>query len=134
MRRRDFITFIGGAATWPVTARGQQTIPVVGFVFSGGQSSRAAPYVTVFKLGLEAVGFVEGQTVVVEYHWLGGHDEGLPALVAELVQRRVAVIVGDTSPAVAAKKATSAIPIVFMTGTASALWTASAIQAAMPRA
>jgi putative ABC transport system substrate-binding protein len=117
MRRRDFITLIGGAVTWPVTGRGQQIVPVVGFVFSGGQSSRAAPYVTACKLGLEEVGFDEGQNFVVEYHWLGGHDEGLPALVAELVQRRVAVIVGDTSPAMAAKKATSAIPIVFMTGT-----------------
>jgi putative tryptophan/tyrosine transport system substrate-binding protein len=114
MRRRDFITLIGGAVTWPVTGWGQ-TIPVVGFVVSGGQGG--ASYVTAFKLGLEAVGFVEGQNVVVEYHWLGGHDEGLPALVAELVQRRVAVIFGDTSPAMAAKKATSAIPIVFMTGT-----------------
>jgi putative tryptophan/tyrosine transport system substrate-binding protein len=76
VRRSDFITLIGGAVTWPVTDRGQQTIPVVGFVFSGGQSSRAAPYVTAFKLGLEEVGFAEGQNLVAEYHWLGGHDEG----------------------------------------------------------
>jgi putative tryptophan/tyrosine transport system substrate-binding protein len=104
---------------WPVTGRTQQIVPVVGLVFSGGSASSAAARanVTKFKLGLEAVGFTEGQTVAVEYHWLGGHDESLPALMAELVQRQVAVIVGDTSPAIAAKKASSTIPIVFMTGT-----------------
>jgi putative ABC transport system substrate-binding protein len=117
MKRRDFITLVGGAVTWPVSGRAQQTIPVVAFVFSGTASSTAAPYVTAFKLGLEAVGFIEGQNVAVEYHLPGGHDEGLPALMAELVQRRVAVIVGDTSPAIAAKTATSTIPIVFVTGT-----------------
>ena len=117
MKRRDFITLVGGAVTWPVAGRAQQTIPVVAFVFSGTTSSTAAPYVTAFKLGLEAVGFIEGQNVAVEYHLPGGHDEGLPALIAELVQRRVAVIVGDTSPAIVAKTATSTIPIVFVTGT-----------------
>jgi putative ABC transport system substrate-binding protein len=119
MRRREFITLLGGAVTWPVTGRAQQTIPVVGFVVSGSLSGAAAraPYVMKFKLGLEGLGFIEGQNVAVEYHWLGGHDEGLPALMAELVQRQVDVIVADTSPAVAAKKATSTIPIVFMTGT-----------------
>jgi putative tryptophan/tyrosine transport system substrate-binding protein len=116
MRRRDFITMLGVAVTWSVTVRGQQTIPVVGFVFSGS-ASRWAPYVTAFKQGLEEIGFIEGQNVSVEYHWPGGHDEGLPPLMAEFVQRRVAVIVGDTSPAIAAKKATSTIPIVFLTGT-----------------
>jgi putative tryptophan/tyrosine transport system substrate-binding protein len=115
MRRREFITLLGGAVTWPVTGRAQQTIPVVGFVFSGTAS--AAPYIMAFKLGLEAVGFIEGQNVAVEYHLPGGHDEGLPALMAELVKRQVAVIVGDTSPAIAAKTATSTIPIVFLTGT-----------------
>ena len=117
MRRREFIAFVGASVTWPVTARAQRTIPVVGFVFSGTASSAAAPYVTAFKLGLEAVGFIEGQNVAVEYHWPGGHDEGLPALMAELAHRQVAIIVGDTSPAIAAKKATSTIPIVFLTGT-----------------
>ena len=117
MKRRDFITLLGGAVTWPVTVRAQQTIPVVGFVFSGTSSSAAAPYAMAFKLGLETVGFIEGQNVAVEYHWSGGDDEGLPALMAEFVQKQVAVIVGDTSPAIAAKKATSTIPIVFLTGT-----------------
>jgi putative tryptophan/tyrosine transport system substrate-binding protein len=119
MKRRDFITLVSTAVAWPVTVRGQQAIPIVGFVFSGAVSSAAerAPYVMEFKLGLEVVGFIDGQNVAVEYHWPSGRDEGLPALMAELVHRRVAVIVGDTSPAIAAKTATSTIPIVFMTGT-----------------
>ena len=73
-RRREFIVLVGASVVWPVTARAQQTIPVVGFVFSGTASSAAAPYVTAFKLGLEVVGFIEGQNVAVEYHWPGGHD------------------------------------------------------------
>jgi putative tryptophan/tyrosine transport system substrate-binding protein len=85
MKRRDFITLVGGAVTWPVSGRAQQTIPVVAFVFSGTASSTAAPYVTAFKLGLEAVGFIEGQNVAVEYHLPGGHDEGLPASLLALV-------------------------------------------------
>ena len=105
------------AVAWPVAGRGQQTIPVVGFVFSGTASSAAAPFVTAFKLGLEEAGYIEGQNVAVEYHLPGGHNELLPALMAELIQRHVAVIVGDTSPAIAAKTATSTIPIVFLTGT-----------------
>ena len=79
MRRRNFLAVLGGAVTWPVTGR-TETIPVVGFVFSGAVSSAAARalYLVKFKLGLEAVGFIEGQNVAVEYHWPGGHDEGLP--------------------------------------------------------
>jgi putative ABC transport system substrate-binding protein len=117
MKRRHFIALLGCAVTWPVTVRAQQTIPVIAFVFSGTASSAAAPYVTAFKLGLQSVGFIEGQDVAIEYHLPGGHDEGLPVLVGELVQRRVAILVGDTSPALAAKKATPTIPIVFVTGT-----------------
>jgi putative tryptophan/tyrosine transport system substrate-binding protein len=117
MKRRDFITLLGGAVTWPGTVRAQQTVPVVALIFSGTASSATAPYVTAFKLGLEAVGFIEGRNVAVKYYWPGGHDEGLPSLIAELLQRQVAVIVGDTSPAMAAKKATSTTPIVFLTGT-----------------
>jgi putative tryptophan/tyrosine transport system substrate-binding protein len=116
MNRRDFIALLGGTMTWPVTVRAQQTIPVVGFVVSGAIPSKAAPYVTAFKTGLETVGFIEGQNVLVEYHLLEGHDEGLPAMMAELVRRKVAVIVGDTTPTIAAKKATSTIPILFLTG------------------
>ena len=117
MRRREFISLIAGATAWPVTGRGQQTMPVVGFVFSGAPSAIAALYVKAFKRGLEGVGFIEGQNVAVEYNLPGAHDERLPALMDELVQRAVAVIVGDTSPAIAAKRATSTIPIVFLTGT-----------------
>jgi putative ABC transport system substrate-binding protein len=124
MKRRDFITLIGGALTWPVAVRAQQTVPVVAFVFSGIKSSGSAPYVTAFKEGLQAVGFIDG--VAVEYHFPGGRDEGLPALMADLAQRGVAVIFGDTSPAIAAKKATSTI--------APASWTASTILAGMQRA
>jgi ABC-type uncharacterized transport system substrate-binding protein len=117
MKRRNFITLLGAAITWPVTGRAQQTVPVVGFVFSGTASSAAAPFVMAFKLGLEEAGYVERQNVAIEYHFPGGHNERLPALMAELIQRHVAVIVGDTSPAIAAKTATSTIPIVFLTGT-----------------
>jgi len=116
MKRRNFITLLGAALTWPVTARAQQTVPVVGFVFSGTASSAAAPFVMAFKLGLEEVGYIEGQNVAVEYHFPGGNNERLPTLMAELIQRHVAAIVGDTSPAIAAKTATSTIPIVFLTG------------------
>ena len=116
MKRRNFITLLGAALSWPVTAWGEQTIPVVGFVFSGTASSAAAPFVAAFKLGLEEAGYIEGKNVAVEYHFPGGNDESLPGLMAELVQRHVAAIVGDTSAAIAAKKATSTIPIVFLTG------------------
>ena len=117
-RRRNFITLLGGALTWPMAVQAQQTVPVLAFVLLGTKSSStAAPYKTAFKLGLEAVGFIEGQNVTVEFHFPGGHDEGLSALMSELVARRVAVIFGDTSPAIAAKTATSTIPIVFVTGT-----------------
>jgi putative tryptophan/tyrosine transport system substrate-binding protein len=116
MNRRSFISLLGAVLTRPVTAWGEQTIPFVGFVFSGTASSAAAPFVAAFKLGLEEAGYIEGKNVAVEYHFPGGNDESLPGLMAELVQRRAAVIVGDTSAAIAAKKATSTIPIVFLTG------------------
>jgi putative tryptophan/tyrosine transport system substrate-binding protein len=117
MKRRSFITMLGAGVMWPVIGRAQQTVPVVGFVFSGTASSAAAPFVIAFKLGLEEAGYIEGQNVAVEYHFPGGNNEHLPALMAELIQRHAAVIVGDTSPAIAAKTASSTIPIVFLTGT-----------------
>ena len=117
MKRRNFITLLGAAVTWPIIGRAQQTVPAVGFVFSGTASSAAAPFVTAFKLGLEETGYIDGQNVAVEYHFPGGNNEHLPALMAELIQRNPAVIVGDTFPAIAAKKASSTIPIVFLTGT-----------------
>jgi putative ABC transport system substrate-binding protein len=117
MKRRNFITLLGVAVTWPAIGRAQQTVPAVGFVFSGTASSAAAPFVMAFKLGLEEAGYIDGRNVAVEYHFPGGNNEHLPALMAELIQRNAAVIVGDTAPAIAAKKASSTIPIVFLTGT-----------------
>jgi putative ABC transport system substrate-binding protein len=117
MKRREFITLLGAvAAPWPVSAPAQQTVPVIGFVFTQSPN-QALPYVTAFRSGLGEVGFVEGQNVVVDYRWPGSEYERLPALLAELVHRQVAVIVGNTPPAKAAKTATSKIPIVFFTGT-----------------
>ena len=116
MKRRDFITLLGGAAVaWPLTARAQHTIPLIGFVYTDQTSSEAAPFVTAFHQGLREVGFIEGQNVAVEYRWAG--RQYAPAFAAEMVHRQVAVIVGNTPPAMAAKTATSTIPIVFFSGT-----------------
>jgi putative tryptophan/tyrosine transport system substrate-binding protein len=117
VKRREFITLIGGAAAaWPLAARAQQPMPVIGFVWPGQTSSEAAPYLTAFHHGLREVGFVEGQNVAIEYRWAGGQYERLPALMTELVHLHVAVIVGNAPSSVAAKTATSTIPIVFFTG------------------
>jgi ABC-type uncharacterized transport system substrate-binding protein len=117
LKRRELIMLLGGAAAaWPLSARAQQRVPVVGFVYAGSTSSGAAAFVTAFRRGLLEAGFVEKQNVAVEYRFPGNQDE-LPGLMSELVDRQVAVIVGNTPPAMAARKATSTIPIVFFTGT-----------------
>jgi putative tryptophan/tyrosine transport system substrate-binding protein len=119
MRRREFIAIIGGAAvTWPIAARAQQpALQVVAFL-DGGAADASAGWVAKFRKGLGETGFVEGQNVMVEYHWLKGELDRLPELAADLVRRRVAVIATPASSlaALAAKAATGTIPIVFGVG------------------
>jgi putative ABC transport system substrate-binding protein len=116
MRRRKFLGVLGGAAAaWPLAARAQQpAMPMVAFV-SGGAADRSASYVAAFRKGLSEAGYVEGQNVTVEYHWLEGQYGSLPALMADLVRRHVSVIATPLNrPAtLAAKAATGTIPIVF---------------------
>ena len=116
--RRHFIALLGGAATWPFAARAQQpAIPVVGYLSPGSPDSDA-PRLMTFQQGLNQTGYVEGRTVAIEYRWMQGHYDLLPALLADFVRRPVTVIVaaGTTPGALAAKKATATIPIVFEVG------------------
>jgi len=115
MRRREFLTLIGGAVAWPCAARAQQAaMPIVGLVSprSPEESTRLG---TVFRKALNETGYIEAQNVMVEYHWLEGKYDRLPALVADLIRRRVAVIATPafTAAATVAKAATTTIPIVF---------------------
>jgi putative ABC transport system substrate-binding protein len=117
MRRREFIRLAGGAAAWPMVAHAQQAKPVIGFLHSASPAT-FAEHIPAFHKGLNEVGYVDGQNVSVDYRWAEGHNESLPALAVDLVSRRVAVIVTpiSTPAALAAKAATSTIPIVFVIG------------------
>jgi putative ABC transport system substrate-binding protein len=117
MRRREFVAFVAGAAAWPVRARAQQaTTPVVGFLNPRAPTD-APQFTAAFRRGLSDVGFVEGQNVSIEYRFAGNRADRLPALAADLVNRKVAVIAAAPSQAVlAAKAATTTIPIVFEVG------------------
>jgi putative ABC transport system substrate-binding protein len=118
IRRREFVTLLGGAAAWPLTARAQQgTLPVIGFVHP--TSPAASGYLAAaFRKGLMEAGYAENRNVAIEYRWAEGQYDRLPALVEDLVRRQVSVIVavGGDPPVVAAKAATSTIPIVFNSG------------------
>ena len=115
MNRREFIGLVGVAVTWPVSARAEQpAMPVVGFI-SGGAAEADARFAAAFRKGLNETGYVDSQNVTVEYHWLEGRYDSVPALVADLVRRQVTVIATPATPvaALAAKAATATIPIVF---------------------
>jgi putative ABC transport system substrate-binding protein len=114
MRRREFITGIGATAMWPLVARAQQPAPpLIGFVASQSPDD-SARYGATFRKGPSEAGYVEGQNVMVEYHWLDGRYDRLPSLMADLVRRRVAVIATTAAAAtLAARAATTTIPIVF---------------------
>src|SRR5689334_4631603 len=112
-KRREFITLLGGAAAWPMVARSQQSaMPIVGLLGSAS-ALEWTEFVAAVRAGLSHLGYVEGRSITVEQRWADGHFERLPALAAELVALRVAVLVvaGGTEAAAAAKSATSTIPI-----------------------
>jgi ABC-type uncharacterized transport system substrate-binding protein len=117
MRRRDFIKGIAGSTTaWPLVARAQQrSPPVIGFLRSTSLAD-AAHLVSGFRNGMKEAGFVEGQNVAVEYRAANDHPDRLPVLAADLISRQAALIVANTNAALAAKAATTTVPIVFVSG------------------
>ena len=118
MKRREFITVVGGTAAWPLVGHAQQpTMPVVGYLYSGAPET-SAPWTAAFRQGLSELGFHEGRNVAIEFRWANNETGRLPELAADLVHRRVAVVVapGTAASVLAAKAATTTIPIVFRTG------------------
>ena len=119
LKRRELMTLAGLAAAWPLAVRAQQSVtPVIGYLNFGSPGPLTRTVTSAFQRGLSELGFIEGRNIAIEYRWADGHFERLPELAADLVRRHVDVIaaVGSSSPGLAAKAATSTIPIVFQTG------------------
>jgi putative ABC transport system substrate-binding protein len=115
MRRREFVALLGAATAWPIAVRAQQSaLPVIGFLNVASQEGYTH-YVAAFLDGLKESGYAVGQNVAIEYRWAEGHYERLPDMAADLARRQVSVIVANTPANLAAKSATSTIPIVFTT-------------------